>query len=33
VTHDPSVAARADRLVHLRDGRVDRIELGSPTGA
>lgn len=22
VTHDPSVAARADRVVHLRDGRV-----------
>jgi putative ABC transport system ATP-binding protein len=26
VTHDPAVAARADRLVHLRDGRVDRDE-------
>jgi len=25
VTHDPEVAARADRRVHLRDGRVDRI--------
>ena len=23
VTHDPLVAARADRVVHLRDGRVD----------
>jgi putative ABC transport system ATP-binding protein len=33
VTHDRSVAARADRLVHLRDGRVDRIELGSAAGA
>jgi putative ABC transport system ATP-binding protein len=22
VTHDPSVAGRADRLVHLRDGRI-----------
>lgn len=33
VTHDRSVAARADRLVHLRDGRVDRIEHGSPAGA
>jgi putative ABC transport system ATP-binding protein len=33
VTHDRSVAARADRLVHLRDGRVDRIELGSPSRA
>ena len=24
VTHDPAVAALADRLVHLRDGRVER---------
>ena len=23
VTHDPAVAAAADRLVHLRDGRID----------
>jgi putative ABC transport system ATP-binding protein len=26
VTHDPAVAERADRLVHLRDGRVERDE-------
>ena len=26
VTHDAEVAARADRSVHLRDGRVERIE-------
>jgi putative ABC transport system ATP-binding protein len=26
VTHDPEVAARADRRVHLRSGRVERIE-------
>jgi ABC-type lipoprotein export system ATPase subunit len=26
VTHDPEVAAYADRIVHLRDGYVDRIE-------
>jgi putative ABC transport system ATP-binding protein len=26
VTHDPAVAALADRRVHLRDGRVERIE-------
>jgi putative ABC transport system ATP-binding protein len=26
VTHDPAVAARADRKVHLRDGRVERVE-------
>jgi putative ABC transport system ATP-binding protein len=35
VTHDPSVAALADRLVHLRDGRVERQEapLAAPAGA
>jgi putative ABC transport system ATP-binding protein len=27
VTHDPAVAARADRRVHLRDGRVERQEV------
>jgi len=26
VTHDPEVAALADRRIHLRDGRVDRVE-------
>jgi len=26
VTHDSAVAARADRLVHLRDGRIEREE-------
>ena len=26
VTHDPAVAARADRRVHLRDGRIERDE-------
>ncbi len=26
VTHDPAVASRADRLVHLKDGRVEREE-------
>lgn len=26
VTHDPSVAALADRLIHLRDGRIEREE-------
>ncbi len=26
VTHDPAVAALADRLVHLRDGRIERQE-------
>ena len=28
VTHDPEVGELADRLVHLRDGRVQRIEAG-----
>ena len=26
VTHDPAAAAVADRVVHLRDGRVERVE-------
>ena len=28
VTHDPAVARRADRRIHLRDGRVEREERG-----
>ena len=28
VTHDPEVAARADRRVHLRAGRIERIDSG-----
>jgi putative ABC transport system ATP-binding protein len=28
VTHDPAVAALADRRVHLRDGRIEREERG-----
>jgi putative ABC transport system ATP-binding protein len=27
VTHDPAVAGLADRLVHLRDGRIEREEV------
>jgi putative ABC transport system ATP-binding protein len=30
VTHDPNVAAYADRVVHLRDGQVLRIEQNPP---
>lgn len=26
VTHDPEVAAYADRVIHLRDGHIERIE-------
>jgi putative ABC transport system ATP-binding protein len=25
VTHDPAIAARADRQIHLRDGRIERV--------
>ncbi len=28
VTHDKDVAARADRSIHLRAGRVERVEVG-----
>jgi putative ABC transport system ATP-binding protein len=27
VTHDSQVAARADRIIHLQDGRIERIEI------
>jgi putative ABC transport system ATP-binding protein len=30
VTHDPAAAGRADRLIYLRDGRIEREERGSP---
>jgi len=29
VTHDPAVAAAADRRVYLKDGRIERLEEGS----
>ena len=31
VTHDPEVAAYSDRIVHLRDGGVDRIDVSKNT--
>ena len=30
VTHDPAVAARADRRIHLRDGRIEKEETAAP---
>jgi len=33
VTHDPNVAAQADRLVSLRDGLVESDEVQMPVGA
>ncbi len=27
VTHDPDVAAHADRIIHMRDGQIQRIEV------
>src|SRR5207247_1231469 len=30
VTHDAAVASLADRLVHLRDGRIERDERAAP---
>ena len=29
VTHDPFVAGFADRIVHMKDGRIQRIEIGN----
>ena len=33
VTHDPAVARRADRRIHLRDGRIEREERTSEGSA
>ena len=30
VTHDPEIAARADRIIHLRDGSIQNIETRRP---
>ncbi len=32
VTHDPAAATVADRVIHLRDGRVERVEAGGANG-
>ena len=32
VTHDPEIAARADRIIHLRDGGIQRVETTSRAG-
>tara|TARA_Y100000588_G_scaffold262465_1_gene277132 strand:+ start:10830 stop:11537 length:708 start_codon:yes stop_codon:yes gene_type:complete len=31
VTHDDAVAERAERVIHLKDGRIDRDDRRSPT--
>ena len=31
VTHDPDVAAYADRIVHLKDGQISEIEIPERT--
>ena len=32
VTHDPALAARCDRVIHMHDGRIDREEAGRGLG-
>jgi putative ABC transport system ATP-binding protein len=29
ITHDPTIAARCDRIVHLLDGQIDRTDIPS----
>ncbi|MCA9785371.1 MAG: macrolide ABC transporter ATP-binding protein, partial [Candidatus Cloacimonetes bacterium] len=31
VTHDPTIASRAQRVIHLLDGHVERDELNPAT--
>jgi putative ABC transport system ATP-binding protein len=32
VTHDPEIAARANRIIHLRDGSIQHVETASRAG-
>jgi putative ABC transport system ATP-binding protein len=31
VTHDPEISEYVDRIIHLRDGKIEKIETNTPT--